>query len=373
MVFVFWGAIAVIVYSYFAYPAFLWIWSHLHRQPAQFGPYPASISIVMVVRNEAAVLQRKLRNLLSIDYPADKTEIIVVSDGSTDNSNSILAEFGGAPQLRSVIRDRPLGKAVGLNDAMEAARAEIVVFTDARQYIELSAVRLLVENFADPDVGCAGGELMLGDPAAGENTRGLGRYWKFEKKIREMESASGSVIGATGALYAARRSLLVRLPPETIVDDVYIPMHILRQGKRVIFDSRARAWDVPHQGHQREFARKVRTLSGIYQLLQLAPWLLGPSNPGWFRFLSHKVSRLLVPLALVAVLLSSAVLPSAIYRIALILQLVFYGLGLWTLARERHIVSSRIAEVASSILLLNTAALVALVNVLFGRKAAWVR
>ena len=373
MVFVFWGAIAVVVYSYFAYPTFLWICSHLHPRPAQSGPYSATIAIIMVVRNEAVVLERKLRNLCSIDYPADKTEVIVVSDGSTDKSNSILAEFGGAEQLTSVIRDRPLGKAVGLNDAIEAASAEIVVFTDARQYIEAPAVRFLVENFADPDVGCVSGELMLGDPAAGENTRGLGRYWKFEKKIREMESASGSVIGATGALYAARRDLLVRLPPETIVDDVYIPMHVLRQGKRVIFDSRARAWDVADQGHQKEFARKVRTVSGVYQLLRLAPWLLGPLNPVWFRFFSHKVSRLLVPLALAAVLLSSAVLPGAIYRIALILQLVFYSLGLWALMRQRPIVSSRIEEVASSIVLLNTAALVALTNVLFGRKVAWLR
>ena len=135
--------------------------------------------------------------------------------------------------------------------------------------------RLLVENFADPAVGCASGELMLGDPNSGEAVKGMGLYWRIEKKIREWESASGSVVGATGALYAVRRSLLVAVPPETILDDVYIPMQVARQGARVIFDPRARAWDLPDLGTGREFARKVRTLSGNYQLLQLLPWLWG--------------------------------------------------------------------------------------------------
>ncbi len=120
---------------------------------------------------------------------------------------------------------------------------------------------------------------MLGDPQIGESGKGLGLYWRIEKRIRELESASGSVVGATGALYAARRELLTSVPAGTILDDVYLPMQIVRQGKRVVFDERARAWDTPDLGAEREFSRKVRTLSGNYQLVQFAPWLLGGRIP----------------------------------------------------------------------------------------------
>jgi len=115
---------------------------------------------------------------------------------------------------------------------------------------------------------------MLGDPELGETGKGMGLYWRIEKKTRELESECGSVVGATGALYAVRRELLVPLPEGTILDDVYIPMQVVRQQKRVVFEPRARAWDTPDLGDGLEFARKVRTLSGNYQLVQLAPWLV---------------------------------------------------------------------------------------------------
>src|SRR5207253_7254897 len=181
------------------------------------------------------------------------------------------SQYARHERIRVILNQESRGKAGGLDDAIKVARGEIVVFTDARQAIELDAVRLLAENFADSAVGCVSGELMLGNPGTGEAAKGLGLYWLIEKKIRELESASGSVVGATGALYAVRRELLVPLPSETILDDVYLPMQVLRQGARVVFEPRARAWDAPNLGTGREFARKVRTLSGNYQVVQLAP------------------------------------------------------------------------------------------------------
>ena len=228
-----------------------------------------------------------------------------------------------------------------------------------------------MENFADPDIGCVSGQLMLGDPESGESSTGLGLYWRIEKRIRELEASTGSVIGATGALYAARRDLIPTLPGETILDDVYIPMHILKTGARVTFDPRACAWDVPDHGRQREFSRKVRTLSGNFQLLQLAPWLLSNENPARFGFVSHKLLRLIVPLALLADLGTAALLREPIYRFALVLQLAFYILGVWALLRPRRNFLPRIADVASTFVLLNTAALVALANFLAGRKPVW--
>ncbi len=273
------------------------------------------------------------------------------------------------------MKPEPHGKAAGLNDAIKLATGEVLLFTDARQRIESGALRLLVENFADPEVGAASGELMLGDPTSGETGKGMGLYWQIEKKIRELESASGSVAGATGAIYCARRSLLDAspLPEGAILDDVLLPMQIVRQGFRVIFDSRAQAWDAPYLGKGREFSRKVRTLSGNYQLLQLAPWLLSSQNKIRFEFVSHKLSRLASPFALLALFIASLFLPQPFYRAALGAQLAFYALSLAALAGVKIGPLSRIADPARTFVILNSAAMVAFINFVTGRKAVWVR
>jgi cellulose synthase/poly-beta-1,6-N-acetylglucosamine synthase-like glycosyltransferase len=313
-----------------------------------------------------------LRNLLSLDYPQDQLQFVVVSDGSTDRTDPILRECARDARVHVILNQLSKGKAGGLNDALEVARGEIVVFTDARQKVDASAVRFLVENFTDPRVGCASGELMLGDPESGESGQGLGLYWRIEKQIRELESASGSVVGATGAIYAARRELLTHVPAGTILDDVFLPMHIVRQGKRVIFDQRAIAWDSPDLGAEREFSRKVRTLSGNYQLVQFAPWLLGRENPICFEFISHKLLRLAVPMALAALFVSSLLIKSPFYKVIFWAQVIFYSLSLVSLARlARRGVLARVADAAGTFVLLNGAAVVALANFVSGKRAAW--
>jgi cellulose synthase/poly-beta-1,6-N-acetylglucosamine synthase-like glycosyltransferase len=333
----------------------------------------------MVVRNEEAVIARKLENLLTLDYPQAKLDLVVISDGSRDRTPAILADYARdsrvRTRLRTLIKPTSEGKAAGLNDAIKLATGDVLLFTDARQQIESNALRLLIENFADPDVGAASGELMLGDTTSGETGQGMGLYWRIEKKIRELESASGSVVGATGAIYCARRTLLDAslLPESTILDDVLLPMQIVRKGSRVIFDARARAWDSPDLGEGREFSRKVRTLSGNYQLLQLAPWLLSSQNPIRFEFITHKLSRLAVPFALLALLIASKFLPQPFYRAALGVQLAFYALSLAALAGVKIGPLSRIADPARTFVVLNSAAMVAFINFVTGRKAIWVR
>ena len=369
----FWGAVFAISYTYFGYA--LWLWMRCRQRPQQVRtrPFFPFISIVLVVRNEESVLECKLRNLLELTYPADKMEILAVSDGSTDDTNRILSSSAKSSRLRVFLNSQACGKAEGLNKATSLARGDIVVFTDARQRIEANSVRLLLENFADPEIGCASGELMLGDPNSGETSVGMGLYWKFEKWIREMESGSGSVIGATGALYAVRRDLVVAIPPETILDDVFLPMHVLKQGARVVFDSRARAWDLPNQGRRREFSRKVRTLTGNYQLLHLCPWLLQSANPARFEFICHKLLRLVMPFALVAALIACSRLSGTVYRVGLTLQVAFYALSALTLLRTKIGPFARVVDAAFTFVLLNTAAVVAFANFVTGRKATWVR
>jgi poly-beta-1,6-N-acetyl-D-glucosamine synthase len=373
MIWIFWAGGLTLLYTYAGYPVWLWLRACWHPLPTLRCRCTPSVSVVMVVRNEEKALREKILNLLQLEYPQQSCELVVVSDGSTDGTDDILREFSGEPRLRWMAKPLPCGKAAGLNDAFEMAEGEIVVFTDARQQIESDALLMLLENFADGSVGCVSGELMLGNRAVGERAQGMGMYWRFEKKIRELESASGSVMGATGAFYAARRELLAPLPPDLILDDVYIPLRILRQGRRVIFDSRAKAWDTPHLGAGREFARKVRTLSGNYQLVQLEPWLLTGANPARFQFISHKLMRLLSPFALAAMLFASFFLPQPIYRVALVAQLFLYGLSLVPVRFKALGPLARLVDAASTFLILNVAALVAFVNFVTGRKAVWTR
>jgi poly-beta-1,6-N-acetyl-D-glucosamine synthase len=373
MKWVFWGSAAVLAYTYIGYAGWLWLRTRYCSRSVQASEHTPGISVVMVVRNEAAVLDRKLRDLLELDYPPELSEVLVVSDGSTDGTNDILRGYATHPRVRVILNTDSRGKAAGLNDAVAIARGELVVFTDARQEIEPAALRLLAQNFADPQVGCASGELMLGDLHAGESVRGVGLYWQIEKNIREMESRSGSVVGATGALYAVRRSLLVPVPNGTILDDVYIPMHVARQGFRVIFVPSAHAWDIADQGTGHEFSRKVRTLTGNYQLVQLAPWLLSRANPLRFEFISHKLLRLFAPFALAAAFIASTTLPQAFYRTALVLQLAFYALSLVAMMKLARGRLAQVADAAGTFVVLNTAALVAFVNFVTGRRVAWVR
>lgn len=374
MKWLFWLALGLVAYTYVGYLGWLRLRVLWCSRPVRHGSHTPFVSIVMVVRNEEQILETKLQNLFGLDYPADRCQIIVVSDGSSDRTEEILRSYGNDARMHMVLNQEARGKACGLNDAMALARGEIVVFTDARQTVEAGAVRLLAENFADPEVGCASGELVLGDPIEGESGRSLGLYWRLEKQVRKLEASSGSVVGATGALYAMRRELVTPVPQGTILDDVYLPMQVVRQGKRVILDTRARAWDKPNLGMAREFSRKVRTLSGNYQLLQLQPWLLSNSNPIRFEFISHKLLRLIIPLALAVLLLASFHLRGPLYQVALVGQLVFYSLSLLALAsllKRGHLAG--IPAAAATFLVLNGAALVALVNFVTGRRARWTR
>ncbi|HMK22855.1 MAG TPA: glycosyltransferase family 2 protein [Terriglobales bacterium] len=373
MTWAFWMAGLLIVYTYAGYP--LWLWARSRWRPRPIAPAPIlpSLSIVMVVRNEERTLRAKLDNLLKLDYPEEQVQIVVVSDGSTDGTEAILHEYAQCARVQAVFNQLSQGKASGLNDALSVAVGDIAVFTDARQKIERGALRALVADFADPDVGCVSGELMLGDPDGGEKSQGMSLYWRIEKTVRELESAASSVVGATGAFYAVRRELVPAVPVETLLDDVYIPMEVARRGKRVVFEPAARAWDVPDLGAEREFARKVRTLSGNYQLLQLQPWLLTKANPIRFEFVSHKLLRLVVPFALLVALATSGWIARPFYRVAFLLQLVFYGLSLVGLAGIKMGPVARATDAAFTFVVLNTAAAVAFAKFITGRKVAWTR
>ena len=338
---VFWLSAFVVAYVYVGYPLLLALWARL--RPATIDSRASGgavrlppVSVVLAVRNEGHQLAPRLENLLSQEYPADRLEVVVVSDGSTDDTEQVAARY--AARVRYIALPAS-GKAAALNAGVREARHPILVFADARQRFAPDAVRMLVLPFRDPRVGGVSGELHFAPRqegaeqgmAGGGVGEGVGLYWGYEKWIRRHESAVGSVVGATGAIYALRRTAWRDLPPETLLDDVLGPLRAVLMGYRVVFEPRAQAFDVAADDASVERRRKTRTLAGNYQLLRLEPRLLVPGfNPVWLQLVSHKLGRLVVPYALVALLISNVALASAglVYSVALILQVVFYVLAL---------------------------------------------
>lgn len=319
--FAFWLSISFVAFSYVGYPALLAAWSRLRPRPVAKSPCFPSVSIVVPVHNGVKHLARKLANLLTeMDYPADKCEVILVSDGSTDGTLEAAQRITD-PRLRLLALPVRSGKPAALNFGLKEARGEIVVFNDIRQTMAPAALRELVANFSDPEVGAVTGEMVLADEQ-GHIRPQLGFYYHYEQWIRRKESEIHSMIGSSGAFSAMRRHLFRPLPPGVILDDVYTPMQIVLQGHRTVFDASALAYD-PHDARS-EFRRKLRTLTGNYQILFLLPEILTPRNPLLVIYVFHKVFRLIVPFCLLGALAANLFLRSGIYAVTLALQVLFY-------------------------------------------------
>jgi biofilm PGA synthesis N-glycosyltransferase PgaC len=364
----FWLCVALVGYTYLGYPLLLYFRTLWRIHPWQFASIFPKISIIICVHNEGARIGQKLLNIAQLHYPRTRREVIVVSDGSTDDTDAILAREKARVD-KALMLPEHRGKACALNQAVAAATGEVLVFTDARQMIERDAIALLVANFADPAVGCVSGELMVRQSSG--CTRGFGFYWSMEKCIRRWESSLGSCMGVTGGLYAVRRSMIVPFPAGTILDDVYVPLQVARKGGRIVFESRARAWDTLSPQIGSEFRRKVRTLTGNYQLLRLAPWIVATRNPLRFAFISHKLARLLVPFALAGALICSARMQTPFFEAALGLQIAFYLLPLLSNWHTAPGFLIRIADAVTAFLVLNSAAVVALSNFVRGKTPLW--
>jgi poly-beta-1,6-N-acetyl-D-glucosamine synthase len=368
----FMASAGLIFFAYVGYPACLYFWARLWPRPILRASIFPRVTIVMAMQNEEENLPRKLLNVAALRYPAELLEVIIVSDGSTDQTNQILSTWQNSSGHAVILTDHQ-GKANALNHGMAQARGEIICFTDARQLIAPEGLKTLIANFADPSVGCASGALVMSDKHSAPSTSGVGLYWRLEKWIRSWEGLAGSTVGATGAFYAVRKSLLLPLPVGTILDDVYIPLQVARQGSRVVFDSQAVAWDDFTPSPKQEFRRKVRTLAGNYQLLQIAPWLVTRSNPLRVQFVCHKLLRLLVPFALVGVLVSTLYFRTGVYGLALAFQFAFYALAILTMLRPKIGFTSRLSNIALAFVVFNAAAFVAFIYFITGRKAVWAR
>jgi cellulose synthase/poly-beta-1,6-N-acetylglucosamine synthase-like glycosyltransferase len=335
----FWLAGACLTYVYVGYPVLVWALAALRPRPAARAGFLPSVSVLVCAHDEEARIDARLQNLLALDYPRHRLEILLGSDGSRD---ATVARARRHPGVTVVDFPQRRGKPAVLNDLSRMAHGEVLVLGDVRQRYELDTVRALVAPLAAADVGAVSGELFLTEREEGGAVgRGVGVYWRYEKFIRSQESRLDSTVGATGAVYAVRRELFEPLPADAILDDVLLPMRIVRRGYRVLFEPAARAYDIAAATSREEFTRKVRTIAGNFQMFARERWLLSPlRNRLWAQTISHKGLRLASPLfLLVAFLANAALLDVTLYRWTFAAQALFYiaALGGYLLRDARRV------------------------------------
>lgn len=328
----FWASALLLVHVYVGYPLCMWLMGLRYPREVCRGGIQPTVTVILAVHNGAEHVGSKLANLAGLNFPHNRLDVVVVCDGCEDASASICKAFDGL-RVRVLEFAERRGKAACLNDAVAVATGDVLLMTDVRQQLNPEALRELVANLADPAVGAVSGELSMIDVQTGF-ARGVDAYWKYEKFIRRCESRSDSTIGVTGALYVLRRDLFRPLPTGTVLDDVLIPMRVAADGWRVIFEPRALAWDRISSQPASERQRKIRTLAGNYQLVQLAPWLVVPYlNRLWFRFVSHKLLRLIAPWLMMVLVVSAAMLTYRNMGYAVVVMTVIAGMCLVLLGR----------------------------------------
>jgi len=332
---VFWGCIGLTVYTYFGYPLVLSLWAVFKRAdagsavPAGAETGQPRVSLIIPAYNEETVIGRKIQNTLELDYPSDRLEIVVVSDGSNDATERVAREAAGE-RIRLVFREDHQGKTACLNAVLPDLTGQIVVFTDANAFFLRDALARLVMHFRNPRVGCVMGELQYRNEGSLNAALGEGLYWRYENFIKERESVLGSTIVGNGAIYALRRGLCLPLPLE-VEADVANPLLALRAGYRVIFDRSARCWERAAGTVREEFGRKTRIITNqiatyLYGFRQLAPMPGG----ALFQIFSHKMLRWLVPFFLAGIALASAAETdgTGLWGWGLGLQGIFYSMAL---------------------------------------------
>ncbi|HLH43827.1 MAG TPA: glycosyltransferase family 2 protein [Bryobacteraceae bacterium] len=358
----------LVFYILVGYPLLLALWRGRARPIFKDPAFRPRVTVVMAVHNGAAFLRKKLESILNLDYPKHLMRILVVSDGSTDATERIAAEYAGRG-VEALALPRS-GKAACLNRAFERADGDVLFLTDVRQLLDSQALSHLVANFADPTVGAATGEMRLLAGSAGEQ-RDMDLYWRYELWARRRHSEIDSLFTTTGCIYALRRELAVTLPPDTLSDDAYLSLSAFSRGYRVIFDPQAVAFDYPAVAGT-EFRRRWRNLAGLWQIHWRMPWLFTSANRMRLHFLSHKFARLVLPWAMLAAFAFTFALPSRQWRNLLLWdEVIFAALALLDAWIPTGIPLKRLSSPARTFLLMNAASLAGLAVLFIPPQKLW--
>ena len=324
-VLVFWLSAALIAYGYVGYPVLIYMLGRLREQRILRNEIWPRVSLLVPAHNEGHAIRAKIRNCMQLEYPKDRLEVFVASDGSTDATAKVIDEATHAGLIRGVVYPERRGKAAVINGLVDLASGEILVISDATSMLEPGSLRALVSNFTDPRVGCVSGiyRVVIRDRDGKAEFEAL--YWRYETFIRQSEARLGRMLGAHGHIFAIRRELFEPLEVGTRNEDFILPVAILMKGYRSIYDTRAVAWENAEE--MTGFSRRISLATGNYQQMALL-W----KRRGWlrhpfllFQLLSHKVLRLLSPFLILSMYASSAwLLTSPVYGVACAAITVFF-------------------------------------------------
>lgn len=372
--FIFFISVFLVFYTHLGYPLVLRLIIAVRgKKEVRKEAITPSLTLLIPAYNEAEVIGEKIENSLSLDYPKGKLQIIVTSDGSTDETDEIVKSY--SDQGIVLIRNKRCGKISAINNAVPEAEGAIIVFSDAAEMYKPDALKQLVKNYADPEVGCVTGETRTvyeADTSVGES---VGSYWKFEYYLKQLEcAASGTTLGAAGAIYSVRKQLYPYPPNYIIADDLVIPLKVIEQGYRVISDSEAIAIERVNQARV-EFGRRVRNIAANYQALSYLDGFLNPFKRGLvaLEFISHKFFRVLLPFFTLAALIANLFLLDILFfKIVFVCQVLFYLSAALGWLFQLIGIKAKIIQFPHFFFIANLAALVGFFKYLFGtQKTAW--
>lgn len=371
----FWGSVAVIVYTYLVFPAVIFLRGLLFKKNFKSGDIAPRISLIIAAYNEEESIEDRIENVLSLDYPQDHLEIIIASDGSTDDTDTIVSRYV-SESLRLLSLPRA-GKTAALNAAVESASGDIIVFSDANSIFAPDALRALVRPFVDSEVGgVAGDQRYLKPRQTVSSVDGERSYWNFDRLLKRFQSRAGNVISATGAIYAIRRELYQPIPAGA-VDDFITSTRVIAQGYRLVFVEEARAFEPVSKSTSLEFSRKIRVINQGLVSVYVMRELLNPFKFGFYsiQLFSHKVLRRLVFLPLILIFMASLFLwgKGLFYQLITIAQFGFYGSAvLGMLLEDTSIGKSKIFSLPYYFCAVYAASLLACLQLIRGdRVRAW--
>ena len=366
---IFCASALALFYVYVGYPALLFLIAPFRKRRRPEPGYVPSISVLIAACNEETNIGQKLEQTLALDYPADKMEVLVMSDGSQDRTDEIVAGFSD-PRVRLLrIPDRR-GKTHAQNQGVKLATGDILVFSDATTVYHQQALKYLAANYQDANVGAVSGRYQYFDPNQDSPT-GLGTiaFWNYENNIKARQSRISTLTGCCGCIYSVRKSVYTELAPD-VISDLVQPLQVIQQGYKVIFEDRALAYEQTTESTSEEFAMRVRVITRGMRGLLSVPGLLNPWKHPWigFQLLSHKVLRWTVPIFLLLLLAANVVLLNQpFFRTAFILQLSFYALAMLQAVVPLHR-RWKLLGIPLYFCTLNAAALLGVIELLRGRK-----
>lgn len=369
---VFWISASLLLYVYAGYPLLVFIVSLISPKPVKRGKFEPSVTVLITAYNEEQAIRKKLENTLTIDYPKDKLEIVVASDGSTDGTDEIVREFEGRG-VKLFRQEGRLGKTYTQNKAVERATGEIILFSDATTTYPTDVMREMLPNFFDESVGCVAGRLIYVDDSSSNVGKGARSYWNYETFLKETESRACSLIGASGCLYAVRKSAYEPMYPEAC-SDFLICTVVYRQGLRSVYEPNAICTEETNRHADKEMRMRVRVICQTFTDLWLNREMLNPFKSGFFavELLSHKVLRYAVPLFLALLFVSSGLLVeySVLYLIAFAVQALFYVMAIAGLVLEKVGARLSILVIPLYFVMANLASVVGFYKFLRGERFA---